>query len=64
MDKVEYGFLGFAGASFLALIVSIGWLLIGGDLTSWMTVPWPQLVTPRWGHFFDTWKRRLDGGCV
>ena len=28
-DKVEYGFLGVAAASFLALVVSVGWLLIG-----------------------------------
>jgi len=29
MDSLDYGFLGFAGASFVALIVSVAWLLIG-----------------------------------
>ena len=28
-DAVDYGFLGFAGASFVALIVSVAWLLMG-----------------------------------
>lgn len=28
MDTLDYGFLGFAGASFIALIVCVAWLLI------------------------------------
>ncbi|TWC07462.1 hypothetical protein FBZ93_101755 [Bradyrhizobium macuxiense] len=28
MDNLDYGFLGFAGVSFIALIVSVAWLLI------------------------------------
>ncbi|MGY4478453.1 hypothetical protein ACVILL_005867 [Bradyrhizobium sp. USDA 3364] len=29
LDRVDYGFLGIAGASFIALIVSVAWLLAG-----------------------------------
>ncbi len=29
LDCVDYGFLGVAGASFVALVVSVAWLLAG-----------------------------------